>query len=98
MEALGIEFLGEFDDFLGRETGRAEGIFPADFVVFPIAGRCGLHASVFAEHGHSRKHVLWLALCYRAGGNEREMTDLNLIRRLTTILAIDVVAFSTMSA
>ena len=26
------------------------------------------------------------------------MTDLNLVRRLTTILAIDVVAFSTMSA
>ncbi len=27
MEALGIELLGELDDFLGREAGRAERYF-----------------------------------------------------------------------
>ena len=31
-------------------------------------------------------------------GNHREMTDTNLVRRLTSILSLDVVAFSTMSA
>ena len=34
------------------------GYFLPDFVVFPVTGLCGLHDSVFAEQGQSRKHVL----------------------------------------
>src|SRR5262245_20198058 len=100
VKALRIVLTGEGNDLVGGEGGGAERVFRAHLVVFPVARDLGLHRWVIAEHGPRRKAVygppLWSR--GRASVSLPIMDEPTLVRRLTTIVSVDVVGFSTMSA